>query len=78
MDQGQMEQMKEMKKLLATPEGQKLLKLLSRDGGSALKRAGSALRQGDTDGVQKAMGPMVEDPEVQKLLSALGENLGRG
>lgn len=75
MDRAQMEQIKKMKQLLNTAEGKKLLKLLSKDGGGALKQAGAALQQGDTAQVQNLMGPMVDSPEVQKLLASLEQNM---
>lgn len=67
----------QIQKLLSTAEGQKLLKLLSRDGGT-LQQAGSALKQGNTRQAQEIMAPLVQDPEIQKLLKSLEKTMGHG
>lgn len=74
----QSEQQKNIQKILATSEGRQLLKLLSGDGGAAMRSAGEAIRQGDTRTAQSIMAPLVDNPEVQKLLKALEKTIGHG
>ena len=75
---GQKEKEQQAKQLLESSEGKRLLGLLSRDGGSTLQSAGQALKRGDTDQVKNIMGPLLSDPEVQKLLKQMEQKLGRG
>ena len=61
----------QMKKLVGTPEGQKLLALLSRDGGAAFRQAACAYRAGDLSQVQQTLGPLLRTPEAAELLAKL-------
>ncbi len=74
----QSEQQKNVQKILSSREGQQLIKLLSGDGGTALKQAGSALKQGDSQAAQAIMAPLAENPEVQRLLKSLEKTLSNG
>ena len=74
----QSEQQKNIQKLLSTSEGRQLIKLLSGNGGTALKNAGNALRQGNTQEAQAIMAPLMNNPEVQKLLKSLEKTMGNG
>ena len=76
MDQAKQQQ--QINQLLQSPQGKQLLKLLSRDGGAAMQRAGTALKQGNTQSAQAIMAPLMEDPEVQKLLKSLEQTMGHG
>lgn len=67
-----------MQKLLSTAEGQRLLRLLSGDGGAAMKRAGEALKRGDTQEVQSILAPLIGDPEVQRLLKNMESAMKHG
>ena len=69
---------KNLQKLLASPEGKQLLRLLSQDGGAALKRAGTAVKQGDQAGAQAIMAPLLENPEVRSLLASLEKTMDHG
>jgi 16S rRNA C967 or C1407 C5-methylase (RsmB/RsmF family) len=69
---------KDMQKLLATQEGQKLLDLLSADGGKTLKRASAALRSGDQAAAQATMAPLLENSQVKALLASLEKTMGHG
>lgn len=71
-------QQKNIQKLLSTSEGRQLFQLLSGDGGAALKNAGNALRQGNTQEAQAIMAPLMANPEVQKLLKSLEKTMGHG
>ena len=73
-----MEQEQQVKKLLSGADGKRLLSLLNRDGGNTLRAAGNALKQGDSQQVKQLMGPLLEDPEVQKLLGNIESKLNNG
>lgn len=75
---GQNEKEQQAKQLLGSAEGKRLLGLLNRDGGSTLQAAGQALKRGDTNQVKNIMGPLLEDPEVQKLLKQMESKLNHG
>ena len=75
---GQSEQEQRAKQLLAGADGQRLIQLLSRDGGGSLRAAGNALKQGDTQQVKNIMGPLLENPEVQKLLKQMEKSMNHG
>ena len=61
----------DLRRVLASPEGQKLLTLLRADGGSALKQAMQAVKGGDYAGAKTALDPMLQSPEAKKLLEQL-------
>jgi hypothetical protein len=69
---------RDMQKLLSTQEGQKLLALLSADGGTTLKRAGAALQSGDQAAAQATMAPLLENSQVKTLLASLEKTMGHG
>ena len=75
---GQLDKEQQAKKLLEGADGKRLMGLLSRDGGQTLRAAGDALKQGNTQQVKNLMGPLLEDPEVQKLLKQMEQKLGHG
>ena len=74
----QSEQEQKLKKLLSGADGKRLLQLLNRDGGNTLRAAGNALKQGNSQQVKELMGPLLNDPEVQKLLSGLESKMNHG
>lgn len=55
--------------LLSGPEGKKLISILSRDGGKALKQAADALAKGDSEKAKDAIMPMIDDEGAQILNS---------
>jgi hypothetical protein len=61
----------DLRRVLASPEGQKLLALLRTDGGGALKQAMQAVKDGDYEGAKTALDPMLQSPEAKKLLEQL-------
>lgn len=75
---GQSEKEQKAKQLLGSADGKRLLSLLSRDGGNTLRAAGDALKQGNSQQVKNLMGPLLEDPEVQKLLKQMESKLQNG
>ncbi len=69
---------KNMQALLSSPEGKKLMALLSADGGKALREAGAALKSGNEAQAQASMAPLLQSSEVQKLLKSLEKSLNHG
>lgn len=64
--------MEDMKKLLSTPDGIRLLTLLRRDGGDTLMKAFAAVQAGDTETAKNLLSPLLDNPETKELLSRLG------
>lgn len=61
----------DIKKVLGTPEGQALLKLLQKDGGNALRQAARALQNGDTKTAQDLVRPIMESQDAAKLIDKI-------
>ncbi len=70
--------LEDFQKLMKTPEGKQLVKLLSQDGGKALKHAGTALQQGNEAGAKETLAPLLEQGEVKDLLQKLNRAMGHG
>lgn len=75
---GQSEKEQKAKQLLGSADGKRLINLLNRDGGETLRAAGAALKQGNSQQMKDIMGPLLEDPEVQKLLKQMESKLQNG
>ncbi len=65
----------ELRRVLASAEGQTLLRLLQSDGGAGLKAAAEALRQGNVEGVKSALSPLLAGTEAEALTRSLEEKL---
>ena len=61
----------EVRRVLGSPEGQKILKLLNRDGGKALRQAADALRSGKPEEALRAISPIMETEEAGALIDKL-------
>ena len=61
----------DLRLVLTSPEGQKLLALLRANGGSALDQAAQAAGRGDYAGAQALLAPMLRDPEAAALVERL-------
>lgn len=59
--------------LLGSEEGKKLIAMLSRDGGAAIKKAAGALSSGNGDEAKRILQPLMEQPEAQKLVTELNK-----
>lgn len=70
--------LEEFQKLMKTPEGKQLVKLLNQDGGKALKQAGVALQQGNEAGAKDSLTPLLEQREIKELLDKLNRTMGHG
>lgn len=65
----------QVKRLLESPEGQTLLRLLQSDGGSGLRQAAESLRRGDAQGAQAALSPLLAGTQGEMLAQRLEEQL---
>ena len=65
----------QISRILTSPEGQALIRLLQQDGGKGLRQASESLRRGDASGVQAALSPLLENPESARLADQLREKL---
>ena len=63
-----------LQRLLQSPEGAALIRLLRRDGGKGLASAAEAIRRGDTAAARQALSPLLDD-EAGRLVERLGEKL---
>lgn len=63
----------QVRRVLQTDAGRKLLAYLMRDGGSALRAASEAMRSGDEAAAQAAVAPMLQSEYVQNLLRQINE-----
>ena len=61
----------EMRRVMASEEGKKLLAMLSQSG--SLQAAMQAFQKGDMQAVQEAVRPVVETPQAAELLHKLNE-----
>lgn len=61
----------DIKKVLGTPEGQALLRMLNRDGGTTLRQAANAVKNGDLQKAQDLVRPIMESPDAAKLISKI-------
>lgn len=70
--------LEDFQKLMNTPEGKQLVKLLNRDGGKALKQAGKALQAGNEAAARDTLAPMLAQEEIQSLMQKLNRTMGHG
>ena len=61
----------DVRRVLGSPEGQKILKLLNRDGGRALRQAADALRSGKPEDAMKALSPIMDTDEAAALINKI-------
>ena len=67
--------MEQLLRLARSPEGQQLMQLLQKKGPQVLSAAAAQAGAGDTAQAGLTLSPLLRDPEVKKILDALGENL---
>lgn len=65
----------QLRRLLSSPEGQSLLRLLRADGGLGLRAAAEAMRQGNAEGVREALSPLLAGTEAEELTRRLEAKL---
>lgn len=61
----------EIKKVLTSDEGKRLLQLLNQDGGQKLRQAADALRNGQQDAARQILTPVMESEEASRLVEKL-------
>ena len=61
----------DLRRALASAEGQRILALLRSDGGGALKQAMQAVKTGDYVGAKTVLEPMLQTDEARQLLEKL-------
>ena len=61
----------DVKKVLTSPEGKKLLQLLNQDGGKALRQAADALKNGQNQTAQQILQPIMESDAAAGLIKKL-------
>lgn len=61
----------DVKKVLTTPEGKKLMQLLNRDGGKTLQQAAQALKNGQSEAAQQLLKPLMESEAATELVQKL-------
>ena len=66
----------QIRSVLGTGEGQRLLQLLNRDGGAALRKAAELVKAGDMEGAKRVMEPLMRDPETAGLAEEIRRKQG--
>ena len=64
----------EIKRMIQSPEAQKLIAMLNQDGGATLKKASEAAGRGEYDAVKQLLSPKLQSPEAEDLLRRLEKN----
>lgn len=64
-----------LRRLLNSPEGRALLRILRADGGAGVRAASEALRGGDLEGAKAALEPLLAGTEAETLTGKLEEKL---
>ena len=67
-----------IKKLLGSPEGRELIRILNQDGGRTLQEAAGAMKAGDEQRMKDTVAPLLESPQVRQLMKALERSLKDG
>lgn len=62
-------------RLARSPEGQQLIQLLQKKGPEILTAAAAQAGAGDTAQAGHTLSPLLQDPDIRKLLDTLGETL---
>ena len=65
----------QLRRLLSSPEGQSLIRLLQRDGGAGLRQAAAALQAGKTEEAKAALAPLLAGTEAEALTRSLERKL---
>ena len=61
----------DVRRVLGSPEGKKLLQMLNRDGGQTLRKAADALRTGNPEEAMRILSPVMESDEAAGLIEKL-------
>lgn len=69
---------KGMEKLLGSPEGRELIRVLNQDGGKTLREAAGAMKAGDEQRMKDTVAPLLNSPQVRQLMAQLERSLRDG
>lgn len=61
--------------VLNSEDGRKLISILSRDGGAALKKAANAISAGNSEEAKRVLEPLMNQPEAQHLVDELNKKV---
>lgn len=61
----------QVRRVLTSPEGKRLMALLNRDGGKRMQAAAAEFQKGNAAGAKDLLKPIMEDPEADELLQKL-------
>ena len=67
----------EVQAVLGSEEGKKLMELLNRDGGAALRRAAQSVKSGDMAAAKAAVAPLLDSKQAQELMQSINDRAGR-
>ena len=63
----------EIKAVLGSEEGKKLMALLNRDGGAILRQAAASIQSGDQKGAAELLSPLMQSPEAAELVKKIND-----
>lgn len=63
----------DIKKVLGSPEGQALLQMLNKDGGTMLRQAAAAVRSGDMEKAKRLVQPVMESRDAAALIEKINQ-----
>ena len=66
----------QIQSVLGTGEGQRLLQILSRDGGDALRKAAGLFKSGNPEEAKRVIEPLMKDPEAVRLAEEINRKQG--
>lgn len=67
----------EIKAVLGSAEGKRLLELLNRDGGTLLRQAAESIRRGDQDNAKQLLEPLMQSGEAAELVRKINDRKGQ-
>ncbi len=65
----------EVRRVLTSPEGQALLRLLQADGGAGIRAASAALQGGNVDAAKAALTPLLKGTDAEELTKRIEAQL---
>ena len=67
-----------IQKLLGSPEGRELIRLLNQDGGKTLQQAAGAMKAGDEQRMKDTVAPLLNNPQIRQLMASLERGFRNG
>ena len=65
----------QIRKLLTSPEGQELIKLLQADGGAGVRAAAASIQSGNMEAARSALLPLLDGTKAEELTRKMEEKL---